>query len=161
MTRIEWTPALIDELLTLWKQGLTSYQLAAHFGVSRNSICGKLHRERIKMGHVVVRRREPRNRNPFRKKAMNVPIVVPVSAPPLALGPDESRLASIVDVTGCRWPVKDDPSFVGGIACCNHEQKDGSSYCPYHDHLKTASYSRTLIRQTIRDAIHLYVKAAA
>lgn len=46
--------------------------------------------------------------------------------------PDEARLASIVDVTGCKWPVRDDAAFVGGIACCNHATADGAPYCQYH-----------------------------
>ena len=45
--------------------------------------------------------------------------------------PDEGQLASIVDVTGCKWPVRDDPDFVGGVAFCNHAT-DGRVYCAHH-----------------------------
>ena len=45
--------------------------------------------------------------------------------------PDEGQLASIVDVTGCKWPVRDDADFVGGVAFCNHAT-NGGVYCPHH-----------------------------
>jgi hypothetical protein len=51
---------------------------------------------------------------------------------PKPVAPDLGQLASIVDVTGCKWPVRDDAEFIGGIAFCNHEAADGASYCPYH-----------------------------
>ena len=74
--------------------------------------------------------------------------------------PDESRLASIIDVTGCKWPVRDDAEFIGGIACCNHSTPDASPYCEYHAKKAKASYSRTLIRETVKSALYVYKVAA-
>ena len=157
--KIKWTPELIDELWTLYSQGLTSYQMAAHFGATRNSICGKLYRERVKRGIVIEKPRTNRIRNRSKRKAMNVPIP-PVPLPPLALVPDESRLASIIDTTGCRWPVRDDASFVGGVAFCNHDKKDGSSYCAYHARVSRAA-SRALVYETTKSVLYLLKKGAA
>lgn len=73
--------------------------------------------------------------------------------------PDMGNLASIIDVTGCRWPVKDDPSFIGGVGFCNHDT-DGKTYCPYHTQQSVASYSQTLIKRTTRHALSVYKRAA-
>lgn len=165
----EWTPERIEELLSLWRQGLTSYQMAAHFGVSRSAVCGKIHRERVKANHVIERRREPRRRSsptdkPRSKKPM---LTLPESAGSVSriVSPalpvfDDGRLASILDVTGCRWPVKDDPAFVGGVAFCNHAQKDGSSYCAHHAQINKAPYSDELLRRTYKQ-INFILKRAA
>ena len=68
---------------------------------------------------------------------------------PPVVKPDEGQLASIVDVTGCKWPVRDDPDFVGGFAFCNHAKADNGPYCPYHAKENVASYSRKLINRTL------------
>jgi hypothetical protein len=162
MTRykMEWTPATIDELLTLWRQGLTSYQLAAHFNTTRNSIMGKLHREKLRRAESgePIERRAPANtgtitkRRYTRREAMlTLPecagsVMRIVEPPPVV--PDQGQLASIVDVTGCRWPVRDDPDFIGGVAFCNHPQRDKSPYCPYHARENVAPWSAEAIRRT-------------
>jgi GcrA cell cycle regulator len=164
---IDWTPAQVEELISLWRQGRTSYELATHFGVTRNSIMGKLHREKLrreKTGDPIERRALANNgtivkrRYTRREPMLTLPssagsvmrIVEPAPAPP-----DQGQLASIVDVTGCRWPVKDDPGYVGGVAFCNHEQRDGSPYCPYHARENVAPYSREAIRRTIKQSLYL------
>ena len=77
-------------------------------------------------------------------------IVEPAPTPP-----DQGQLASIVDVSGCRWPVKDDPEFIGGVAFCNHGQRDGSPYCEYHARVNVAPYSREAIRNTIKQSLYV------
>lgn len=79
---------------------------------------------------------------------------------PTVPAPDLGHLASIVDVTGCKWPVKDDPDFVGGVAFCNHAKDENSAYCPYHRQQSVASYSRELIRKTTKSALARYKEAA-
>jgi hypothetical protein len=80
---------------------------------------------------------------------------------PAVAAPDLGQIASIVDVTGCRWPVHDDPSFVGGVAFCNHEQKPGTSYCPYHAAQNKAAYSDELIRRTFSQVNYILKRLAA
>ena len=151
--KVNWTAELVERMMTLHRKGLTTGEIAREFGVTRNSICGKLHREKIKRGERYFKPRIRKDRPPARKKAMpTLPIepvgfVLPYVAP--VYQPDEGQFASIVDVTGCRWPVKDDPAFVGGIACCNAAQVDGSPYCAHHKREAIASYSRTLINKTL------------
>jgi hypothetical protein len=163
----DWTEARIEEMLTMWSTGYTTYQMAAHFGVSRNTICGKLHRVKIARGILEAKprvRRPSTTDKPRKERKMTLPDragFVFAKSPPIAVAvPDEVQLASILDVTGCRWPVKDDASFIGGVAFCNHGT-DGKTYCPYHQQINVASYSRKLISKTVRSAWHTYKARAA
>lgn len=162
-----WTDEAIDELLTMYRSGKTYTQLAAHFGVSKNTISGKLDRTLKKLGERVTRtvqsdtvakRKYTRSESMLTlpRRAESVSKYVAPAAPK----PDEGQLASIVDVKGCRWPVRDDAEFVGGVAFCNHGTDGGSSYCPYHSKKSSAAYSRKLIRKTVKDAIIVYGRAA-
>lgn len=158
-----WTENQIHELIRLYRQGLTSYQMAEHFGVTRNAICGRIHRERVRLGEIEAK---PRNRKPQgRKKMLTLPdraeFVLSTYVAPDPRIPDEGQLASIVDVTGCKWPVRDDADFVGGVAFCNHAVEGDKSYCPYHAQVNVASFSRSLIRKTIKSALHLVKEKAA
>jgi len=161
---IDWTASQVAELITFWRQGLTSYQLATHFNVTRDSIMGKLHREKLRRatsGDPIERRAVAntgtitKRRYTRREAMLTLPeragsVMRIVEPPPTP--PDQGQLASIVDVTGCRWPIKDDPEFIGGVAFCNHEQRDGSPYCPYHAHKNVAPWSAEAIRRTMSQA---------
>lgn len=163
----QWTEEAITDLLALYRSGKTYTQMAAHFGVSKNTISGKLDRTLRRLGERVtrtVRSDTVAKRKYTRSESM---LTLPRSAEsvskyvaPALPKPDEGQIASIVDVTGCRWPVRDDVEFVGGIAFCNHQAAAGASYCPYHTKVSSAAYSRKLIRETVRSAIFVYERAA-
>jgi hypothetical protein len=170
---MNWTPETIDELIRLWRQGLTSYQLAKHFNTTRNSIMGKLHREKLRRATQgePIERRAPANtgtitkRRYTRREAM---LTLPERAgsvlrivEPAPVVPDQGQLASIVDVTGCRWPVKDDPEFIGGFAFCNHAQRDGSAYCEYHARMNVAPWSADAKRRTEATINYILKRVAA
>lgn len=159
-----WSQDQIDKLMALYRKGLTSYQMADHFKVSRSAICGRIHRERVRLGEIENKPRI-RNKNPQRRKKM---LTLPARAD-FALSayvqtgpqkPSEGFLASIVDVNGCRWPVKDDPAYVGGVAFCNHAT-DGKTYCPYHTQESVATYSAKLIRKTVAHTLHVFKQRSA
>lgn len=158
--KMEWTFEQVEELITLWRQGRTSYELAAHFGITRNSIMGKLHREKLRraeQGEPIERRRVANEgtitkrrytrREPMLTLASSAGSVMRI-VEPAPTPPDEGQLASIVDVVGCRWPVKDDPEMIGGVAFCNHAQRDKSPYCEYHARENVAPWSAEAIRKT-------------
>ena len=153
----DWTPERIETALALYHDGLTMPQIAAAIGApGKNAVIGKIHRELVKRG-LKPRKPSPTKGQPkrsYRRKpvltlADEKPLgfLLPAVVPPPR--PDEGQLASIVDVTGCRYPVRDDPAFIGGIAFCNHQQRDGSSYCEDHAKLVAAPYSQKLIERTI------------
>jgi hypothetical protein len=159
MSAFQWTPELIDHMLSLLDGGLSTAQVARQMGITKNSIIGKAHRERVKRG-LPAAIRPPKRRpsltdiKPRRKKvqlslaldsAVRVSPIVTVPEP----APDLGQLASIVDVTGCRFHVRDDADFVGGVAFCNHDQKEGSSYCAYHARKAVMPYKPKPIEGTL------------
>lgn len=154
--KMEWNAAQVEELMALWRQGLTSYEIARHFGITRNSVMGRLHREKKRMadkGQSIERRRVANEgtitkRRYTRREPM---LTLPSSAgsvmrivEPAPAVPDQGQLASIVDVTGCRYAVREDADFIGGQAFCNHAQREGSSYCEYHHGLTSTPYRMKL-----------------
>ena len=86
---------------------------------------------------------------------------VSVYVSPKLAAPDLGQLASIVDVTGCKWPVREDPDFIGGQAFCNHPKRDDDSpYCPYHAAKAKAAYSDVLIRRVGKQVEYLLRRAS-
>jgi hypothetical protein len=153
--------------MAMWRQGRTSYEIARQFGITRNSVMGRLHREKKRLadkGESIERRRVAnegtitKRRYTRREAMLTLPeragsvmrIVEPAPTPP-----DQGQLASIVDVTGCRWPIKDDPEYIGGVAFCNHSQRENSPYCEYHARVNVASWSREAIRRTIKQSLYV------
>ena len=148
----QWTEERILEAIAMQRGGMTTYQIAVYFGVSRNAVCGKLFREKARRGLSIPVRRTS-SPKPKRKKAMLPTLpsasgLSPRSLPVPVFTPDESQFASIVDVTGCKWPVREDASFVGGHAFCN-AATDGNTYCTHHRKEAVAHYSAKLIRKTL------------
>jgi GcrA cell cycle regulator len=168
---MNWTPETIDTLLTMWRQGYSASETARHFGCTKNSIIGKLHRERVRLGlkaeqprirdrrkvanaDSTVQKRQYTRRQPMLTLASESGFVMR-TVEPAPTPPDQGQLASIVDVTGCRWPVADNPDFVGGVAFCNHGQRENSPYCEYHARVNVAPYSREAICRTIKQSLYL------
>jgi hypothetical protein len=136
---MKWTPEAIDELLRQYRAGTSAAVTAKQFGTTRNAVLGKIHRELIKRGERVETQTKsdtvPKRKYTRSQSMLTLPsraLSVSAYVAPKPVAPDLGQLASIVDVTGCKWPVRDDPEFVGGKAFCNHTAADGSSYCPYH-----------------------------
>jgi hypothetical protein len=166
MNTFTWTPEAVEQMLHLWlAKGWSAGMIAREMGTTKNSIIGKVHREQAKRGFPkrpspIVAKPKPYSR---RKPAVpDKPVGFVLRRKPQkgVFVPPEGQLASIVDVTGCRWAVRDDASFVGGHAFCNGPQAHGSAYCEHHKAVNVASYSATLIKKTISAAIHRYKKVA-
>lgn len=128
-----WTPERIEQMFDYVARGYSASQIASFFHTTRNAVIGKIQRERIKRGHVPA----PRGRAMPRvavakpaepaKPADGIGFILP-TLPAARKGP----AIGILDVTGCRWPLEDDPAVIGGRAFCNAPQKPGRSYCPQH-----------------------------
>ena len=165
---MNWTLEQRDELMVLWDGGkLTFGQLARHFKVSRSAIAGRIRREKRIRGipsDPAYAHRKP-SFKPKEKKMVTLPVragyVMAAYKAPSVPKPDEGQLASIIDVTGCRWAVSFSETAPGGHMFCNHATDEGQSYCPYHRQENVASYSRGLIAKTVRSAWHAYHKRAA
>lgn len=163
-----WTPERIEELLKLYRSGKTYTWMAAHFGTSKNAISGKLDRVLKKLGERVERPVKSETVAKRKYTRTESVLTLPRHAgsvskfrAPKPAKPNEGQLASILDVTGCKWAVREDASFIGGHAFCNHPTDGKSSYCAFHAKEAVAHYSRTLINKTLRPFGLRFPKAAA
>lgn len=78
---MSWTDQRIDQLKSLWENGLTASQIADELGgVSRNAVIGKAHRLGLKSRPSPVKANEP-EKKPVPKKAGAAP-AKPVAAAP-------------------------------------------------------------------------------
>lgn len=66
------------------------------------------------------------------------------------------RGVSIIEMTGCKWPVSDDLSLPGGKVFCNAPMHD-HRYCKAHARESAAVYSEKLIRHTTKQALQVKV----
>jgi GcrA cell cycle regulator len=140
---MEWNNERIEQLRTLWHDGLSASQIAAVLGgITRNAVIGKAHRlgltgrpSPIKAGSVGSSR--PRVRRP-RVERPSVP------RPPLAAAPvrrfepvqvepvEEVPGATILTLTDrlCKWPIGDPRA--ADFHFCGRASIDGLPYCNEH-----------------------------
>lgn len=185
MTKFNWTEEAILQMLALAKEGRSSREIALILGTSRNSVIGKLHREEVRRGIKIYQPSAParprvnilpakpispeleRNTTPKRTYTRAIPppslsaTGVGTVLRPVKLHLKKGKLVGILNVTGCRWPIYEDESVIGGEVFCNAKQRDGSSYCPHHAEVNRASYSAELIRRTVRSTLSVLKKRAA
>jgi hypothetical protein len=152
MRRDPWTAEKTEQLFSLLEQGKSAREIGIIFGMGRMAILGKAHREKIKRGHIpeprkrileglgserispeLFRHTAPKRVYTFRSQPKpsteGVGFILPAAPAP---APQAGPAVGLLDVTGCKWPVAEDPSLIGGKAFCNHAKADGSSYCPHH-----------------------------
>jgi hypothetical protein len=145
-----WTPEKIEQMFAYSGQGYSASQIAGFMGTTRNAIIGKIQREKIKRGHVPAPRRmildgmgarrpdrDTVQKRQYTRATPSLPaegagFIMPALAAP---EPQAGPAVGLLDVTGCKWPIAEDASLIGGKAFCNHAKKDGKSYCAYHAQL--------------------------
>jgi GcrA cell cycle regulator len=129
-----WSDNRVEQLKSLWHEGLSASQVAHALGnVTRNAVLGKLHRLGLLAESAGARPIRPRSTAPRcravrpSKIALRVPVVEP---DPFTLG--DGSFATMVTVSDCmcRWPIGDpkDRDF----HFCGHTPKAGSRYCEAH-----------------------------
>lgn len=182
-----WTPEVVDTMRRLLAEGLSSSQIAAQIGTTRNAVIGKVHRIEAATSMSLMRKRPrlgvlllcslPQQRDPKPKVVKPKPKSIGPSMPGDAGGYRMPKVrlkykprkattlkpgveCGILDVTGCKWPVRDEPKLAGGHAFCNGELHD-HRYCQFHAEMSAASYSDELIRRATKAAIAAYIKRAA
>jgi GcrA cell cycle regulator len=147
---MEWSSERIEQLRSLWHDGLSASQIAAQLGgITRNAVIGKAHRLGL-MGRPspiknrpagVVRRaapRRPRAEQTHAPRVASAPIrVAPTPAPrkieptpPVEIG--DMPGATILTLTDriCKWPIGDprDADF----HFCGRGSAEGLPYCSDH-----------------------------
>jgi hypothetical protein len=146
-----WTAEKIDKLMAMVVEGKTFPEIAHALGTTRNAALGKYHRIKVRRGHVPKPRKAvlegmgsapkafdrdtvaKRQYTPSRKlpdvSKTGIGFLLPAIPPP---APRTGPAKGILDVTGCKWPVAEDASLIGGQAFCDATKKDGSPYCAHH-----------------------------
>lgn len=145
-----WTNEMIDKLCQMWKQGLTTNEIAKNLGVSKNSIVGKVHRLNLTARPSPIKKKEDM---PTEKAAQKPLAPDPKSSKiskninKIKLDSVEINLAPLTEVSTktekngcislteldnhtCRWPMGDprDESF----CFCGKKVRSGQTYCEEH-----------------------------
>jgi GcrA cell cycle regulator len=134
MVSSNWSDDRVEQLKSLWQEGLSASQIANALGnVTRNAVLGKLHRLGLLAKSAEARRTRPNSSIPKCR-----PIRPPkVSRPALIAEPDpftleDGNFVSLKTVNDCmcRWPIGDPEAL--DFHLCGHARKTGSCYCEAH-----------------------------
>src|ERR1700679_184275 len=130
MTQANWSDDRVEQLKTLWTEGLSASQIArALGGVTRNAVIGKVHRLGL-AGRASPSRRE-RPRLPKAPSLRNhMPAAPVVEEDPLTL--EDGSHATVLTISDrmCRWPIGDPAATE--FHFCGRSPKSGSPYCEAH-----------------------------
>ena len=142
---MEWSSERIEQLRSLWHDGLSASQIATHLGgITRNAVIGKAHRLGLTGRPSPIKNRvpgapRPRPRRP-RVERSHVHAPRPAAASPmrrveLPLPPvelEDMPGATILTLTDriCKWPIGDPrhPDF----HFCGRASAEGLPYCIDH-----------------------------
>ena len=136
-----WTEEMIDSLKQMWKDGLTTNEIAKRLGVSKNSIVGKVHRLNLKArpspikkkdevvaSEPITAKEETTKQTPKAvKKVSTTPINVTIEP---TKKKDTCIKLTELDNHTCRWPIGDpkDDNF----CFCGKNVRSGQTYCEEH-----------------------------
>lgn len=135
MSDAAWTDERTEHLKEMHATGLSASHMAARLGgISRNAVCGKVHRlglpGRPRSGRLTGTPRMPRARRPYVRKTT---AAEPITAPMVAPAPpkcDPIEFMALNNVT-CRFPIGEVIPYL----FCGSPEADltgGVSYCPWH-----------------------------
>jgi GcrA cell cycle regulator len=127
-----WTDERVEQLKTLWTEGLSASQIARVLGgVTRNAVIGKVHRLGL-AGRASPTRSDRPRRTSSHRSVSRAPQVEPeiVEEDPIVL--DDGSFATVLTINDrmCRWPIGD-PSQ-NEFHFCGRNPKSGSPYCEAH-----------------------------
>jgi GcrA cell cycle regulator len=148
-----WTDEMIEDLTTMWKEGLTTAEIAKKLGVSKNSIVGKVHRLNLPARPSPIKKKEddspelalepkpvkvtpaPAKVKPAVEKPVTVEkhvaeAPVPASVPQPKVKKSNGLTLTELDNHTCRWPLGDprDENF----CFCGKKVRAGQTYCEEH-----------------------------
>src|SRR4051812_50015809 len=112
MNQMNWSDERVDQLKTLWTEGLSASQIArALGGVTRNAVIGKVHR--LGLAGRASPSRSERPRLPVAHKAPSVRTHVP-AAPvgeedPVTLEDGRHATGLTISDRMCPWPIGTPP----------------------------------------------------
>ena len=136
-----WTEEMIDSLKQMWKEGLTTTEIAKRLGVSKYSIVGKVHRLNLKARPSPIKKKEevavaePVSVKEETVKQAAKPIKK-INISPVNVSTEKSKKETSylklteLDNHTCRWPIGDprDDNF----CFCGKSIRSGQTYCEEH-----------------------------
>jgi GcrA cell cycle regulator len=128
-----WTDDRVDQLKSLWTEGLSASQIARVLGegITRNAVIGKVHRLGLAGRATPSRVERPRLPSPprlhIRAREPEPPVV---EEDPIQL--EDGSYVGVLTINDrmCRWPIGD-PS-AEEFHFCGRRPKTGSPYCEAH-----------------------------
>jgi GcrA cell cycle regulator len=142
MTIGTWTAERIEQLRNFADSGLSSSQIAAEIGVTRNAVIGKLHRLGLASRRTAggpARSCPPRARRPRQTSQREFLRLMFAQAPSIAgnagaqsAAVESAQPCSLFDLarSTCRWPVGN--TDAASVTFCGNEAVDGFPYCVGH-----------------------------
>ena len=128
-----WTDERIEQLKSLWTEGLSASQIArALGGVTRNAVIGKVHR--LGLAGRASPARSERLRLPtaprISLRSHHAPQPPIVEEDPVIL--EDGSFATVLTINDrmCRWPIGDPSEHE--FHFCGRKPKNGSPYCEAH-----------------------------
>lgn len=129
-----WSNDRIEQLKSLWQEGLSASEVARALGnVTRNAVLGKLYRLGLLSGSAAARPSRPRSSiPPIRPARLAKTALVTAMPEPDAFTFQDGSFATVATVNDrmCRWPIGDPKA--GDFHFCGHAPKVGSCYCEAH-----------------------------
>src|SRR3954464_2663637 len=101
-----WTDERVDQLKSLWTEGLSASQIARALGdVTRNAVIGKVHRLGLAGRAGPTRVERPRSTSTHRTLRVAAPQLPVVEEEPIIL--DDGKFVTMMTVSDrmCRWPI--------------------------------------------------------
>jgi GcrA cell cycle regulator len=156
-----WTDELIAELTKLWAEGYSAGVIAEQFGVTRNSVIGKVFRLNL-ISPEKKRVARQKVAAPKKVQRRDISKIVTMGAGQRIIRSSEAvdkyqlrcveiapRHLALVDLEpdDCRYPYGNET-----ITFCGHPKMAGSSYCVPHKHLTS---------EPPRAPIHRFARVAA
>lgn len=143
-----WTTDRVELLKSHFEAGLSCREIAAHIGVSRNAVIGKLSRLQLTRSPAVA---EPRARRAAKERGTkSVPRLqlqmlrtVYEDAQPILETPIESEhRCSLLELGNaqCRWPIS--TPGAADFCFCGNTAAEGMPYCSGHTRLAYKAGSR-------------------
>lgn len=143
-----WTDEMVEGLKKMWKQGLTTNEIAKNLGVSKNSIVGKVHRLNLTARPSPIKKKEEATNAKSASAAIAPEIPAPTAKPlkkaatvsvnadakPAGFEKTSGSSACLklteLDNHTCRWPIGDprDDNF----CFCGKKIRSGQTYCEEH-----------------------------
>ena len=170
---IDWTPAVIGKLRSLWGEGLSTAAIGVRMGISKNAVVGKAHRLNLPARPSPIRNRSDR---PTRARVSRIAIRLTTYAPPrpsatipaptsrtvLEVAPSSTRPVlqrrerfSMTSETNraprsgekCCWPIGEPGR--PGFGFCGNPAIRGRPYC--EEHCGTAYVAKTDRRRALTE----------